>query len=191
MQSYDMEYHKALNRSHILPNLMEGAKAGVYSQFVTDIILSLLLLNDEVLIEDIQISTISQYYAAVASGMTVAVLSIYMDPFAVVLFSTVTYAFVFNLMESNINQTQFELTPQEIVFDAAVSLILIYSFDPVAHNQYLRYKEKRHHVEPTHKRMDRSKTQSIFFIVLVSTYGFLKVAEETEEETTEDTPCMP
>ncbi|MBE6136911.1 MAG: hypothetical protein E7176_00755 [Erysipelotrichaceae bacterium] len=175
MTGYNMEYHKALNRSHILPNLLNGAKTGVLSQFIADIVLSTLLYNEAIVIKDIQISSIASYYAAVASGALVAFLSIYMDPFAVVLFSTVAYAFVFNLVASQTNQTEFTLRPREIVFDAGVSLALIYAFDPVAHNQYLRYQEKRHLIEPIHQRMDRSITQSIFFIVLVNTYGFLKI----------------
>lgn len=181
MQGYNLEYHKALNKSHILPNLLNGAKTGVLSQFIADIVLSTLLFNEKIIIEDINISGIASYYAAVCSGALIAFLSIYMDPFAVVLFSTVTYAFVFNLVNSQINNEEFNIRPREIVFDAGVSLILIYSFDPVAHNQYLRYQEKRHFIEPIHQRMDRSITQSIFFIVLVNTYGFLKISSNEQK----------
>lgn len=182
MTGYDLEYHKQLNRSHILPNILAGAKAGVLSQFLSDIVISIFSSNEKIVVEDIKISEISSYYAAVASGMIGAFLSIYMDPFAFALFSTVTYAFVFNLVSSQINNTEFNLRPQEMIFDAGVSLILIYSFDPVAHNQYLRYQEKRHLIEPIHKRMDRNTAQNIFFIVLVNAYGFLKIGNKQNEK---------
>lgn len=185
MYGYDLEYHKQMNRSHILPNILEGAKMGVLSQFIADIVLSILLHNERVVIEDIEISEIPAYYAAVVSGMLGAFLAIYMDPFAIALFSTATYAFIFALVDSQINHTEFTLRPREIVFDTGVSILLIYSFDPVAHNQYLRYQEKRHMIEPIHKRMDRNIAQNIFIIVLVNTYGFLKIQNE-ETQRTED-----
>ncbi len=185
MQPYNLEYHKELNRSHILPNILEGAKAGVISQFVADIVLSLLLFNEEIVIEDIQISEIPSYYAAVASGMLGAFLAIYMDPFAIALFSTITYGFVFALVDSHLNNKEFNLKPVEMVFDTGVSILLIYSYDPVAHNQYLRYSEKRHFIEPIHRRMDRNMAQNIFIIVLVNTYGFLKIQDKLDDENTE------
>lgn len=184
MTAYDLEYHKQLNRSHILPNILAGAKSGVLSQFIADIVISLFSSNEQIVIEDIKISEISSYYAAVASGMVGGFLSIYMDPFAFALFSTVTYAFIYNLVSSNINNTEFNLRPKEMIFDTGVSLLLIYSFDDVAHNQYLRYQEKRHMIEPIHKRMDRNTGQNIFFIVLVNAYGFLKIQEEKNKEGT-------
>lgn len=183
--NYNLEYHKQLNRSHILPNLLAGARNGVYSQFLSDIILSLLLFNQQLVITDIQISEISAYYAAVASSMLAAVLYIFMDPFAVVLFSTATYAFVFNLVSSHKNKTEFILRPREIVFDAALTIILLYVFDPTAKSQYLRYQQKRHFIEPTIPRRDRNSGLTIFFIVLVATYGFLK-RTNPQNETTEN-----
>lgn len=195
MQGYNLEYHKQLNRSHILPNILEGAKAGILSQFVSDIVLSLLLYNEALIIEDIEISEIPAYYASVASGMMVGFLSIYMDPFAVALFSTATYAYVFAFMDTLINGVEFNPKPVELIFDTGVSILLIFAFDATAHNQYLRYQEKRHFIEPTHPRMDRNIGQNIFIIVLVSTYGFLKVQDElnTEEgeETNQEATCTP
>ena len=41
---YDLEYHKSLDRSHILPNILQGAQTGIFSQFISDIILSLLAI---------------------------------------------------------------------------------------------------------------------------------------------------
>ena len=181
MQNYDLAYHKALNRSHILPNILQGAKQGIYSQFIADIVISLLLYNETIVIEDIQISDIGEYYAATASGMVVGFLSIYMDPFAVILFSTLAYAYVYNIIKVGLNLDQIQIAPREIVFDSILTIILIYSFDPVAHNQYLRYKEKRELIEPSHQRMDRSNSQTIFFIVLISTYQFLKIQDRSQQ----------
>lgn len=171
---YDLEYHKRLDREHILPNILNGAKFGVISQFLSDIILSLLLSNELIVIEDIKLSEVSAYYASVASGMMGGLLSIFLDPFAMVLFTIITYAYVFNFFEIILNNAEFIVKPKEIIFDALVTIILIYCFDPTAHSQYLRYKQKRNLIEPTIKRSDRSLGLSIFIIILVSTYGFLK-----------------
>ena len=37
--NYDLEYHKNLDKSHILPNILKGAQMGIISQFLADIIL--------------------------------------------------------------------------------------------------------------------------------------------------------
>ncbi|MGM9969525.1 MAG: hypothetical protein ACI35S_03910 [Anaeroplasma sp.] len=179
---YDLEYHKMLDRSHILPNLMNGAIAGIASQFISDFIISLLLFNEEIIIEDIQISEIEAYYAAVASSIVASVLSIYMDPFAVVLLSTTTYAFVLDFLTTKIKNTESTLKASEIIFDTGVAIILIYAFDRNAHSQYLRYQQKRHFIEPTIPRRDRSSFESIFFIVLVSTYSFLKIDQSATNQ---------
>ncbi len=171
----DIKYHAYLDRSHIMPNIISGAKAGVISQFGSDIVISLLLYNEALVIKDIQISEISAYYAALVSGITVSVLSIYMDPFATVLFTNVAYTYTLNLVKNNFDYTAITIRPREIVFDSVLIIILIYLFDPTAHNQYLRYKEKRAHNEPTYRRMDRSLGLTIFFIILTNTYNFLKI----------------
>ena len=180
--SYNLEYHKQLDRSHILPNLLEGAKNGVIAQFLSDVIISLLLNNENIVLNDIKISEISSYYASVASGMVVSVLYIFMDPFAVVVFSITTYAFVYDLIESLTKNKEFSINAVEIVFDSIVSILLIYAFDNTAHSQYYRYWQKRCLIEPTIQRTDRSRGQSIFFVVLVSTYSFLKISQDNNEE---------
>ena len=48
---YNLEYHKQLDRSHILPNILEGAKTGVASQFLSDVIISLLLFNESIVLD--------------------------------------------------------------------------------------------------------------------------------------------
>lgn len=180
MNGYNLEYHKQLNRSHILPNILAGAKNGIVSQFLADIVISIFLYNEDIIIEDIEISTVPSYYAAVAAGIMAGFLSIYMDPFAMVLFTTTTYAYTYEFVNYLITNEEMDITPREIIFDTGVSLILIYSFDPIAHNQYLRYQEKRHFIEPTHRRMDRNTAQNLFFIVLVNAYGFLKIQSEEQ-----------
>lgn len=170
----DINFYIQQDRSHILPNIISGAKAGIISQFVSDIVISLLLYNETIVINDIKISEVASYYASTATGITSAVLAIYLDPFAIVLFASVVYEYVFNLISSITNSEVVEFGTIDVVFDSIVTIILIYCFDPVAHNQYIRYKEKRHLVEPTHKRMNRSLFQTIFFIVLSNTYTFFK-----------------
>lgn len=186
---YNLEYHKQLDRSHILPNILEGAKTGVISQFLSDIFISLFLFNEAIIVEDIQISTLPSYYASVATGMLAGLLIIYLDPIAVVAFTTVFYDFVFELVDYQLNDDPIELTPVEETFDIGVTMLLIILFDPTAKHQYLRYSQKRHYIEPTLPREDRSPTLAIFITVLSSTYNFLKLqAEQQENENGSEEP---
>ena len=177
----NIEYHKALNRSHILPNFLNGAKIGVISQFASDIIISLLLYNEKLIINDVNISPIASYYAAAASGAMIAVLSIYMDPFAIVLFSNVTYDYVFEIVDNDFKPNNVNIRPREIMFDTALIIILTYLFDPTAHNQYLRYRQKKKGIEPTYGRQNRPVGLTIFFLVLINAYNFLKIVNPDEE----------
>ncbi|MDE7264631.1 MAG: hypothetical protein K2N64_08240 [Anaeroplasmataceae bacterium] len=189
---YNLEYHKQLDRSHILPNVLEGAKTGVISQFLSDIFISLFLFNEAIIIEDIKISTIPAYYASVATGMLAGLLIIYLDPIAVVAFTTVFYDFIFELVDYHLNDDPIELTPVEETFDIGVTMLLIILFDPTARHQYLRYSQKRQLIEPTLQREDRSPTLAIFITVLSSTYNFLKLQSEQQENengSTEPNSC--
>lgn len=168
---YNLEYHKYLDRSHILPNLLNGAIQGVIAQFLADLIITFLLEEGEILVNDVNISNISQYYASVASGIVAGVLLIFLDPFAVALFSTVAYNYVYLLVENDFN-TSFEINSEEIIEDTIETILLLYMFDPTARSQYLRYTEKRHYIEPNIPRRDRTTTQLIFFIILTNTYNF-------------------
>lgn len=179
---YNLEYHKQLDRSHILPNILNGAKTGIISQFLSDFFISLLLYNEYIVLEDIRISSTPAYYASVASGMIAGFLIIYLDPIALVAFTTITYGFVFEIADAIINDDPIELTPVEDVFDMGVAVILVVCFDPTARSQYLRYSQKRHFIEPTIPRRDRDLTLTIFFSVLLSTYGFLKISSGNLEE---------
>lgn len=178
---YDLDYHIKLDQSHILPNILNGAKTGVFSQFLSDIIISLLLFNEEIIIEDIQISDTPAYYAAVASGMIAGFLSIFMDPIALVAFTTITYGYVFELADYIINDNEIELTPKEDIFDIGITVLFVVLFDPVARHQYLRFNQKRHLIEPTLERRNRSIGTTIFISVFSSTYGFLKLANRNEK----------
>lgn len=179
---YNLEYHKQLDRSHILPNILKGAQTGVISQFLSDIFISLFLFNEEIIIEDIQISTVPAYYASVATGMLAGLLIIYLDPIAVVAFTTVFYDFIFEIVDYHLNEDPIEITPVEETFDIGITMLLIVAFDPTARHQYLRYEQKRHFIEPTLQREDRSPTLAIFITVLTSTYNFLKLQSEQQED---------
>ena len=66
--NYNLEYHKNLNRSHILPNFIKGAQSGITSQFLSDVFISLLLYNEDIIINDIKISEVPAFYAATEIG---------------------------------------------------------------------------------------------------------------------------
>ena len=73
-------------------------------------------------------------------------------------------------------------SPVESVFDIGLTIILVVVFDPTARHQYLRYQQKRHFIEPTLQRQDRDVTLTIFITVLTSTYNFLKISTQPEED---------
>ena len=179
---YNLEYHKQLDRSHILPNVLKGAQTGVVSQFLSDIFISLFLFNESIVIEDIQVSTLPAYYASVATGMLAGLLIIYLDPIAVIAFTTVFYDFVFEVVDHWLYEDPIEITPVETTFDIGLTIILVVLFDPTARHQYLRYEQKRHFIEPTLGREDRTATITIFITVLTSTYNYLKIISRNEEE---------
>ncbi|MBD5390790.1 hypothetical protein HDR67_02155 [bacterium] len=179
---YNLEYHKQLDRSHILPNILKGAQTGAISQFLSDIFISLFLFNESIIVEDIQISTVPAYYASVATGMLTGLLIIYLDPIAIIAFTTVFYDFVFELVDYWMNEDPVEITPVETTFDIGLTTILVFLFDPTARHQYLRYQQKRHFIEPTLGREDRTATITIFITVLTSTYNFLKISSRNEEK---------
>ena len=179
---YNLEYHKQLDRSHILPNILKGAQTGVVSQFLSDIFISLFLFNESIIIEDIQVSTLPAYYASVATGMLAGLLIIYLDPIAVIAFTTVFYDFVFEIVDHWLYEDPIEITPVETTFDIGLTIILVVLFDPTARHQYLRYEQKRHFIEPTLGREDRTATITIFITVLTSTYNYLKIISRNEEE---------
>lgn len=185
---YNLEYHIQMDKSHIIPNILTGAQTGVISQFLSDFFISLLLFNEEIVLEDIQISTVAAYYASVASGMVAGLLSIYIDPIALIAFTVMTYDIVFEIVDYYITNDPIIFTPQENIFDICLTILLVVSFDPVARHQYLRFEQKRHYIEPTLQREDRTLVSTIFFSVLLSTYSFLKL-QSRQESMVEENDC--
>lgn len=175
---YDLEYHKQLDRQHILPNILQGAQTGILSQFLSDIFISLFLYNDQIFFEDINISPTASYYASVASGMMAGLLVIFIDPIALVAFTTITYGVTYEIADKIITGDEITFTPVEDIFDIGLSIILVFLFDPAARSQYYRYQQKRHFIEPSIPRRDRTLSNTIFFSVLLSSYGFLKLTNQ-------------
>ncbi len=171
---YNLNYHKKLDKSHIIPNILNGAKSGIVSQFLSDIILSILLYNENIIKNDIKISSIPAYFAATATGMLTGLLIIYLDPIAIVAFTTIFYDIIFEIVDFKLNKDPITLAPIDEIFDVGLTIILIIVFDPTARHQYLRYSQKRQFIEPTLNRLDRTPTLTIFITVLTTTYSFLK-----------------
>lgn len=171
---YNLEYHKYLDKSHILPNVLQGAYTGITSQFLSDLFISLLNYNNQIIITDIEISSIASYYASAVSGMLAGLLIIYIDQIALVAITTIFYSYTYKYINELITGEPIELTPIENTFDATITVLLVALFDPTARSQYYRYQQKRHFIEPTIPRTDRSLSLIIFFSILTSTYGFLK-----------------
>ena len=179
--NYDLEYHKNLDKSHILPNILKGAQMGIISQFLADIILSILLYEEKIIIEDIKISETTSYYASTVSGMVAGFLSIYLDPIALIPFTTIAYGYTYEIADYIFNQNPIEYTPVEDVFDICITILFIFLFDPVSRYQYERFWQKRHYIEPTLPRKDRSLGTIIFITVFSSTYGFLKLTKNNKK----------
>ena len=180
--TYDLEYHKNLDKSHILPNVLNGAYMGVFSQFLSDFFLSVLLFNNTIIINDIKISSITNYYASVLTGMLAGLLIIYIDPIGAIAITTIFYNYADRFMHLLISNEDLNLKPIEYTFDASISVLFIALFDPTAKSQFYRYQQKRNFIEPTIPRTDRTLGLVIFFSILTSTYGFLKLNNPTEEK---------
>ena len=155
---------------------------GVFSQFLSDFFLSVLLFNNTIIINDIKISSITNYYASVLTGMLAGLLIIYIDPIGAIAITTIFYNYADRFMHLLISNEDLNLKPIEYTFDASISVLLIALFDPTAKSQFYRYQQKRNFIEPTIPRTDRTLGLVIFFSILTSTYGFLKLDNPTEEK---------
>ena len=153
---------------------------GILYQFISDIILSLLLYDDKIIETDIQVSETQSYIASTASGMMAGFLSIYLDPIALVAFTSITYGYAYEIADYLIKNDPITPTPREDVFDIGITILFVILFDPTAIYQYNRFKQKRHHIEPTLPRRNRSMSISIFITVFTSTYGFLKLTTKNK-----------
>ena len=82
---------------------------------------------------------------------------------------------MYEIADNIINNNDIKLTPQEDIFDIGITMLFVILFDPTARHQYLRFKEKRHMIEPTLERQNRTLSITLFITVFSSTYGFLKL----------------
>ncbi len=183
MQCYDIEKHKVEKRKKIPNAITRGAINGIISQFIADVIVSIFFAEDSILIEDVNISTIPAYYAAVAAGMVGATLSLYMDKIAVTVFTTTVYAYVFNLMLDKTGESEFDLNSMDIISDIMISTILIYTLIPSTKDDYYKHCLERHCIESN--RVVEDDNFLILKLVIIIVNTFIQSAQRKQDELTE------
>lgn len=124
---------------------------------------------------------IPTYYAAAASGGIGAFSGVFMDRFAVNAITNTTFTTTNNFVDSKINETEFDITTQELVFDIIITEILIYLFDPTAKADYENHYFERHHLAHEHERTNKTIWQTIFIVVITNTYFSFKNSSKSRQ----------
>lgn len=171
---YDVNYHKMKKREGLPIGFANGVGIGLISQFFADIIFS--LISDNVLETDVIISDISLYYAAASAGAIAGILGPFMDRFAIVFFSVVTFAFVNNYVQYLRGRRDFDLTNEDIIFNIIVTIVVIYCFDKKAIPDYLNHYYERHCVDHPRYNSDKSSFEFLFILCISNliNFAFLK-----------------
>ena len=167
---YDINYKKLMKRKDLPTRFANGVGIGLISQFFADTLFS--LLSDNITKTDIVISDISLYYAAAAAGAMGGILGPYMDRFAIVAFSTVTFAYVNNLVDDLTGNDKFYLSTEDIVFDIIVTIIVVYMIDDKSINDYWNHYYERHMIDHPRYNSDRTSFEFLFILTIVNLLNF-------------------
>lgn len=147
-----------------LTNILEGIKSGITSQFISDIIISLLAYKDEIITTDIRISSTTSYISSTITGGITGLLSLYLDPLAIIPFSIITYNYSYEIFDYIINKDEITITPIDDIFDIGAITILVALFDP---NAIKNYKNKTN--------TKRTISVEIFIAVFINTYFYIRI----------------
>lgn len=167
---YDIEGKKREKREKRFPSFATGMITGVIIQFLGDVIFSTIYSGNSVIEEDIEISSVPEYYAAAISGGITGFISLYMDRFAVAFFSNVTYAFTNNFIAAQLNETEFDIAGDQIIFDIIVTEIILYLFDRTSVNDFINHRNERLCINTAPLDADKSIFDIIFIVFITNTY---------------------
>ncbi len=144
------------------------------AQFASDIFFSFFFTQENVLKDDIKVSTISSYYAAIATGVLIGISGQYLDRFALIVLTTVVYALVFDYMNALLGLEEFKIDAFNSTFDVLAGIILIYLFDPKAKNDYINHKNERLMLNKEKLDADKTVMDTIIVIVVINAYAGFK-----------------
>lgn len=167
---YDIERKKEEKREKIPELVTTGILGVVIGQFITDIFFSFFFTEDNALQTDIKVSQIPLYYASVASGIIIGISSQYVDKFALIVISSVFFKVVNNLMDSLIDESQFEITETELVESIIATTIILYVFNPYAYNDYINHYNERHCIETEPLPTNSSIVLVLLISVITNSY---------------------
>ncbi len=150
--------------------LANGVGIGLISQFFADIIFTIATSN--IILGDILISDISLYYGAASAGLITAYLAPFLDKFAIVPFSVITFAYVNNLVDSLSKDNDFYIDEQNIVFDIIVTEIVLFLFDRTAVPDYYNHLYERKFHQNPHLNADKTSFEFLFILMITNLIGF-------------------
>ncbi len=186
---YELEERKRKKRENLPKSITNAIMGAVIGQFLTDLYFSIFFNEDTLLERDLRVSSIALYYASVASGIIIGICGQYMDKFAIIIIATTFFAFVNNLMDSLINETEFEIPNTELVESIIATIILIYIFSPRARNDYINHYYERHCIKK--KPLDTKSTflSALILNAVTNTYFGTINKIKSERASTPTTPA--
>lgn len=163
-------YNNRVKLKNLPKKLANGVGIGIISQFFADIIFTIVTSN--IVLGDIIISDVSLYYGAASAGLITAYLAPFLDKFAIVPFSVITFAYVNNLVDSLSNENDFYIDEQNIVFDIIVTEIVLFLSDRTAVPDYYNHLYERKYHQNPHLNTDKTSFEFLFILMLSNLIGF-------------------
>ncbi len=167
---YDLCTRSLEKREKIPKSISVGIMNGVIAQFLADLFFSLFFNDESILENDIEISPATQYYAAVAAGAIGGYGSLYLDRFAIVALTNTTYVFVNNYISSMLNETEFDLSTEDLIFDIIATVVILLLFDKKATNDFINHYNEKHGIMT--RPLDTKKTagEAVFISIITNAF---------------------
>ncbi len=173
-------YNNRVKLKDLPKKLANGVGIGIISQFFADIIFTTVTSN--IVLGDIIISDVSLYYGAASAGLITAYLAPFLDKFAIVPFSAITFAYANNLVDSLSNENDFYIDEQNIVFDIIVTEIVLFLSDRTAVPDYYNHLYERKFHQNPHLNTDKTSFEFLFILMLSNLIGFYDFGSKKNKE---------
>lgn len=158
----------------IKDRLKEAIIGALIAQFSVDIFFSIFFTEDNIIIDDIRDPDIALYYGALASGIVVGLSNKYLDRIGTILLATTFFTIANNTVNYFLNENEYDIDSQDLIFDVIASVILVYLFDPKAKYDYINHYNYRHHIPNRIPNTERSLIDIIIIIVVLNSYSGIK-----------------
>ncbi|MGM9971262.1 MAG: hypothetical protein ACI35W_02500 [Anaeroplasmataceae bacterium] len=154
--------------------LTEAIIGALLAQFSVDIFFSIFFTDNNIIIDDIRETDIALYYGALASGIVVGLSNKYLDRIGTIFLATTFFAIANNTVNYFLNEEEYDIDSEDLIFDIIASVILVYLFDPKAKYDYINHYNYRHHIPYRLPNTERSLLDIIIIIVVLNTYSGIK-----------------